>query len=135
MRDRAKEKLSDDGSLHDKDDVYAWDDALAIKIAGPNAGSGFAGQTDWRLPNYKELMSILQLGNANPAVDPAFHNACTPGCDITTCSCTLPEFYWSSTTDVSSPGSAWDVGFVDGDGTSDGKGSEYAVRAVRGGTP
>jgi Protein of unknown function (DUF1566) len=47
------EKKSDDGSIHDQDTAYTWDDAFGVHIAGLNAGSGFAGHTDWRLPNIR----------------------------------------------------------------------------------
>jgi hypothetical protein len=38
------EKKSDDGSIHDKDTEYTWDNAFAVHIAGLNAGPGFAGR-------------------------------------------------------------------------------------------
>ena len=46
------EKLSDDGSIHDRDNLYTWDDAFAVKVATLNSGS-FAGRTDRRVPNVK----------------------------------------------------------------------------------
>ena len=45
------EKLSDDGSIHDKDTAYTWANAFAVKVATLNGGGGFAGHTDWRVPN------------------------------------------------------------------------------------
>ncbi len=44
------EKQSDDGSIHDRDDTCAWNDAFASKIAALNSAV-FAGYGDWRVPN------------------------------------------------------------------------------------
>jgi hypothetical protein len=41
------------------------------------------GHDDWRLPNVRELQSILDYGRSSPAIDPIFG--------------ALPSFYWSST--------------------------------------
>src|SRR5262249_5481923 len=79
------EKQSDDGSIHDKDNVYTWADAFAVHIAGLNAGAGFAGHTDWRLPNVKELQSIVNYQNVNPAVSAAFNTGCAASCTVTSC--------------------------------------------------
>jgi hypothetical protein len=54
------EKLSSDGSIHDSADTYTWDAAFAVKVAALNSTT-FAGHADWRLPNIKELQSIVQL--------------------------------------------------------------------------
>src|SRR2546426_88035 len=91
------EKQSDDGSIHDKDNLYTWDDAFAVHVAGLNA-TNFAGHNDWRLPNVKELQSIVDYENFNPAVAPAFNNNCTAGATVTTGSCTATPAsdYWSS---------------------------------------
>jgi len=127
------EKKSYDGSINDKHNAYTWDNAFAVHVAGLNSGGGFAGHTDWRVPNYKELVSILNLENVAPAVSPAFNNNCAPGCTVLTCSCTVAYFYWSSTTYADTPGGAWDVFFSDGYVDADGKTFSYYVRAVRAG--
>jgi hypothetical protein len=88
------EKQSDDGSLNDQDDMYTWADAFAVKIAGLNAGSGFAGYTDWRLPNVNELQTILNYAAVNPSVPPAFDVFCAPACTVSVCSCTQSGRYW-----------------------------------------
>lgn len=41
-------------------------------LAALNSGSGFAGHTDWRLPNRLELENLLNLRNTPPAISPAF---------------------------------------------------------------
>ena len=66
------EKKSVDDSIHDVNTVYTWDNAFAVHIAGLNASGGFAGHTDWRLPNVKELQSIVDYELTIPAVSPAF---------------------------------------------------------------
>jgi hypothetical protein len=127
------EKKSDDGSTHDMSNVYTWDNAFAVHVAGLNSGGGFAGHTDWRVANVKELQSILNYENVNPAVSTAFNNGCTPGCTVLTCSCTAADFYWSSTTLAHSPGGAWLVYFLSGYSGYASKTSTIRVRAVRGG--
>ena len=129
------EKLSDDGSIHDKDDVYTWDEAFAVKVGTLNDG-GFAGHADWRVPNRFELESLMNLGTNDPAVSPAFDTACADGCTVLTCSCTATTFdrvYWTSTASVGFPPWAWRVDFNSGDVISASKGSSFYVRAVRGG--
>ena len=80
------EKKSFDGTIHDQNTIYLWLDAFAVHVAGLN-GTAFAGHTDWRLPNVKELQSMLHYEKfGGPSVSLAFHTGCVPGC--TTCSCT-----------------------------------------------
>ncbi|MFN2377975.1 MAG: DUF1566 domain-containing protein [Candidatus Binatia bacterium] len=126
------EKLSDDGSIHDKDNKYTWLEAVTVKIAGLNAAN-FAGHDDWRLPNRFELDSLVNLGASGPSTYPPFHTSCAASCTVTSCSCTRPDYYWTSSTYVGSASYAWTVYFAAGDAFSGMKPTAYYVRAVRGG--
>ena len=41
---------TDDGSVHDKDNTYTWDDAQSVFIAELNSANFGGGDSDWRLP-------------------------------------------------------------------------------------
>lgn len=77
-----------------------------------------AGQTDWRLPDIRELQSIVDDSNS-PAIPSAFS--------------VRGERYWSATTDAQFSGDAWYVKFDRGFAGNDSKGSLYRVLCVRGG--
>src|SRR5262245_12016627 len=107
------EKKSDDGSIHDKDNVYSWFNAFDVHVATLNA-TNFAGFNDWRVPNVKELLSIVNYalaGGATPKVSPEFDNSCTAGATVLSGSCTAASRYWSSTTNASDPGDHYFVHF------------------------
>src|SRR5262249_42151799 len=111
----------------DGDTTYAWPTAFT-KITTLNS-AGFAGHTDWRLPNVVELQSLMDYRDG---ISPAFNTGCVPGCSVLTCSCTR-EAYWTSTTTAHSRRDAWGAGFQDGTLVRQAKATRLAVRAVRGG--
>jgi len=129
------EKLSDDETIHDWNNTYTLDSAFAVKVATLNGGGGFAGHGDWRLPNINELQSIVnhEIPYPGPTVAAAFNAGCMPGCTVTSCSCTQPNYYWSSSSFAASPKLAWNVLFYSGYRTPNAKMSILFVRAVRGG--
>jgi hypothetical protein len=129
------EKKSEDGSIHDISVTYTWAQAFSVHVAGLNAVN-FAGHNDWRVPNVKELESIVNFEHfyPSPSVSPAFNNGCAPGCTVLTCSCTVVHDYWSSNTYANTPQLAWVVYFGGGNVNANFKSDPFYVRAVRGGS-
>jgi hypothetical protein len=144
------EKKDDSGGIHDKDNGYTWSTGTndmdgtmvttfldTLNDVGGGGANCFAGHCDWRIPNVKELQSIVNYEVLFPAVAPAFHQAgtCTGCVDVTlaSCSCTASYLYWSATTLASSPGFAWFVPFDGGGVGNVVKTIFLQVRAVRGG--
>ncbi len=120
------EVKTDDGSIHDKDNVYNWQEAQDVFIVQVNASS-FGGHSDWRLPTIKELASILNFGRYPPAIDTEFFPD-TP----------IPynfnfREYWSGSTHANNSDRAWAVSFNTGGYVDGTKTRNYYVRCVRGG--
>jgi len=113
------EVKTDDGSIHDRDDVYSWNNARDVFIASLN-GSRFGEVTDWRLPTIKELAYIMNYGRYDPAIDTQYF----PNI--------VSSDYWSSTTTTDDRFSAWHIEFKHGLDKNSHKSSTYYVRAVRG---
>jgi len=113
------EVKTDDGTAHDKDDKYNWNDSQDIFIKALN-DAGFGGFSDWRLPTVKELTLIINRDTYNPAINTDYFPE------------TMPSYYWTFTTDPSYQSVAlrvrFDYGYVNGYGKS----NSYHVRAVRG---
>ena len=104
-----------------------WNGALT---SCNSLGSGTYGLSDgskagdWRLPNVRELQSLIDYGRLSPAL-PVGH----PFANV------QPFYYWSSTTYAGYPGNAWFVSLNNGSTAKDGKGYSYSifVWCVRGG--
>jgi hypothetical protein len=145
------EKKDYSGSIHDIYKSYEWGMSsepytmngtmVTEFLATLNRAPCFAGHCDWRIPNVKELQSIVdyEVPYPGPTVNAAFHTNCVAGCSGSTnggpiCSCTAAGKYWSSTTYRGYPNDAWYAdfggGYVVGGGT---KSYDIYVRAVRGG--
>jgi hypothetical protein len=75
--------------------------------------------SDWRLPNIKELLSIVDFSINNPSIISEFDS--------------MPAFYWSSTSHTKSTKNAWGVDFDFGSTGNKEKLLLHYVRAVRGG--
>lgn len=92
--------------------VYAHADALAYAKT----------QTLWRLPNVKELASLVNFTRAAPAIDATVFPGVLSAAGVG---------YWTSTPDVQAPASAWSVEFGLGAVTSTARSSANFVRLVR----
>lgn len=79
---------------------------------------GYAGYSDWCIPNAKRLQSIVDY-SVTPSINPS-----VPGA-------TRDSFYWSSTTFKSNTNFAWDVSFFVGTVNVGNKLSNLFARAVR----
>jgi hypothetical protein len=80
----------------------------------------FGGFNDWRLPDMKEMVSIMDLSLQRPTIDWHYFQ------NIQLAS------YWSSTGDIHEPVKSWYVNFSTGSTYSSDRSNLYFVRAVRG---
>lgn len=97
-----------------------WSNALAAAEF-----SSFAGFTDWRLPNLKELHSIVETCGYSPAINQSMFPATpAPG---------FGSVFWSASTYTPSPGNAWVFVFGNGGGVGTSKASLIFSRLVRSG--
>jgi hypothetical protein len=130
------EKKTEDGSIHDLDNMYTWNtevhgttpngtvftDFLGTlndcgSIDGSASTGGFAGHCDWRLPTVTELRTIAECSGF-PCIDPVFGP-------------TRGSFHWSSTTRADDPDVAWLVNFFNGSLGNTNKFFPGLARAVR----
>ena len=88
-------------------DSFTWGQALA------------AGTGGWRLPNIKELLSIVEVSCASPAINAAVFPD------------TSDLFFWTSSP-YANNNQAWSVSFTDGNDEGGAKTMGLAVRLVKG---
>ncbi len=83
-------------------------------------GLDWGGETDWRLPNKNELMSIVSHRVNDPAID----DAAFPGTPAS-------HYFWSSSYYANNTSHAWGLDFYFGKVNFLGKTTEYYSRCVR----
>ncbi len=99
---------------------FTWRAALQ-RPGVVNGGGGFAGYTDWRLPNIKELTSIVEEKCSGPAIN------------LTRFPNTLSSDVWSGSPYADYSDYAWYVNFNYGNSFNYNRNSDFQVRLVRGG--
>jgi len=121
-----------DGTISDRGTGLTWvkdpvtdlgtpfDAAMDFDTAIANCEAlNFAGYSDWRLPNIRELQSIIDYGLNSPCMDPIFT--------------TLQTFYWTSTTYSGWAPGAWALDFGYSPVMGDAKTNSHWARPVRAG--
>ena len=78
----------------------SWEDAIDYC-----ENLSLSSKNDWRLPNIKELFSIVDDSKSNPAINSSFINV-------------ISREYWSSSTTAFSSSNAWYIDFSDGDSSN-----------------
>jgi hypothetical protein len=96
--------------------AYNWQEALQAA-----EDSSFAGYSDWRLPDIKELSSIVEQA----CVEPAINATVFPATPLTG--------FWSASPYALVAYSAWGVLFGNGNDGISGESAGFRVRLVRGG--
>lgn len=102
-----------DGGLQ----FFDWQEALQ-----QGQGLTFAGHSDWRLPNVKELSSLVDRRCADPAINVTLFPFVTPN-----------NWFWSSSPHAVNSYDAWMVGFDKGQVDYFQRKAHLVVRLVRGG--
>lgn len=99
---------------------HDWQQALSIPSM-INTSGGYAGYTDWRLPNIKELASIVELKCINSSINEAIF----PDTDS--------AFSWSASPYINDAKRAWIINFGDGGNLIASRISTLKLRLVRDG--
>ena len=97
--------------------TYTFDQANAL-----TGTTTFAGQSDWRMPNIRELQTVVDRSVYNTSIDKvAFPN-------------TSPwRFFWSASANSGLSSNAWGVSFGNGSAGNYDRSSAFPVRLVRAG--
>jgi hypothetical protein len=98
---------------------------LCTNLNALNAGLGYAGKTNWRLPTINELANLVNYQVVSPTIDIANFPA------------TVGGFYWTGTDVASTPTNAWAVSFdgINNIGNFPKTPSTNYVRCVSGDSP
>ena len=120
LTDNLNGTVTDSGTLliwqQGENSAVTWEAALTYC-----EGLSLAGQPYWRLPNHKELLSLVDYTRYSPSINTTFFpNA-------------FSSYYWSSTTMVYGTTTAWNVAFDGGYSSGNAKTVSSYVRCVRGG--
>jgi len=144
------EVKTNDGGLRDQDWTYTWYSTNSATNGGNEGGIGsstcggtlsaysnrcntanyiiavnavaLCGFTDWRLPNIRELLTLVHYGASTPSIDTTYF----PN--------TVASSFWSASSYGPFPAHAWFVQFIDDSVYALGKrDSGFRVRLVRGG--
>ncbi len=102
-----------------------WQQALDYVATTTNNGAGMCGHNDWRLPNRKELRSLVNYSQSNPAT---WLNNATQGFNNV-----QAYYYWSSSSRASNTSYAWNVYMYHGGVNNGNKSSNSYVWPVRAG--
>ena len=102
-------------------ETFSWQQALQ-RAQTLNSSGGFAGASDWRVPNIKELRSLVEHQCVGPAINLTRFPG-TPGDPNT--------YFVSSSADVSDSTDAWSVEFMLGQLLLMSKDHTYSLRLVR----
>jgi hypothetical protein len=109
--------------------LQTWNNALSMSNSLGHGGCSLTDGSspgDWRLPNVKELLSLIDYGHVNPVLPGGYPFSGVQLLD-----------YWTSTTDFNSPPSAWRVDLGGGAANHNNPGSlktgSLYVWPVRGG--
>ena len=117
MWKRCVEGLSGSDCSPDMYSRYSWGEAMQQADQ-----SDFAGYNDWRLPNHKELRSLVEI----QCYDPAINAGVFPN--------TPSDAHWSGSPSAFNSYFAWHVYFGYGNSNGSSRNGDYlAVRLVRGG--
>ncbi len=84
----------DDVSVAISSGEKTWDDAITFC-----ENLDINSKTNWRVPNFNELYSIVDTSRENHAINPVFQNV------------NSVEYYWSSTLDNLDNTQVWNIGF------------------------
>jgi hypothetical protein len=126
-----------DGTVTDITTGLMWQKAAEAKNDWESALSfcetlTLAGYDDWRLPNAREMQSIIDYTRRRPSIDTRYFSTPTEP-DPAEPDRYAPNGYWTSTIYASNDDAGWVADFDNGAFFHHRKNNKYGVKAVRGG--